>query len=128
MNVGSSGFAWTSPLVALGRSYIGIASRCDNPSVRGEIRALDINTGAQVASAYFVPSGQAGGGVWNSLALSPDGSTLVVTTGEDFNGYDGPYNRAMVSLDPMTLAIRQANKQGSSGEDEDFGHYSYHLP
>src|SRR5215212_11459205 len=36
MNVGSSGFPWESPLLAYGCSYVGIASRCDNPSVRGE--------------------------------------------------------------------------------------------
>jgi outer membrane protein assembly factor BamB len=121
MNVGDSGFPWASPLIASGRAYVGMASRCDNPSVRGELRALDLNTGAQVATAYFVPAGQAGAGIWQSPALSPDGTTLVVTTGEDYNGYDGPYNRAIVSLDPTTLAIRQADKEGQSGQDEDFG-------
>jgi outer membrane protein assembly factor BamB len=121
MDVGSSGFAWTSPLLAYGRAYVGIASRCDNPSVRGEIRALDLQSGQQVATQYFVPTGKAGAGIWNSPTLSPDGKTLVVATGEDFNGYNGAYNRAMVSLDPITLQIKEAHQEGALNRDVDYG-------
>ncbi|MEO8286876.1 MAG: S-layer homology domain-containing protein [Chloroflexota bacterium] len=120
MNVGSSGFPWESPLLAYDRSYLGIASRCDNPSVRGEVRSVDMNTGGSPISQYFVPSGQAGGGIWNSPALSVDGSTLVVVTGEDYS-INGPDTRALVSLDPLTLAILQSNQQGATGNDLDFG-------
>ena len=120
INLGSSAYAWVSPLMAYGRSYVGMASNCDNPSVRGEVRALDYLSGTPVASQYFVPDGQRGAGIWNSPALSPDGSTLVVTTGEDYGGYNGPYNRAIVSLDPITLDILQANRQGTTGGDVDF--------
>jgi outer membrane protein assembly factor BamB len=45
----------------------------------------------------------------------------MAATGEDFAGYNGPYNRALVSLDPLTLAIRQANRQGTTDVDEDWG-------
>lgn len=121
MNLGSTAFPWESPLLAYGRSYLGMASRCDSPSVRGEVRAVDMNTGSALQSQYFVPAGQAGGGVWNSPALSPDGSTLVVVTGEDYAGYNGQYNRAIVSLDPISLAIIQSNQQGSTGQDLDYG-------
>ncbi len=121
MNVGSSGFAWTSPLIANGKAYVGMASRCDNPSVRGEVRALDLQSGSLSATQYFVPAGKAGGGIWNSPALSPDGGTLLVATGEDFAGYNGPYNRAIVSLDSRTLEIKQTHQQGSLNQDADFG-------
>jgi outer membrane protein assembly factor BamB len=122
MNVGSSGFAWESPLLANGRSYLGIASRCDNPSVRGEVRTVDAVSGAPQQNQFFVPSGTAGGGIWNSPALSPDGSTLVVVTGEDFSCSPNCANtRAMISLDPITLNILQVNQQGSAGVDQDFG-------
>ena len=120
MDAGPSAFAWESPLLANGRAYIGIASDCDNPSVRGEVRALDMFTGDQLASRPFVPEDQAGAGIWNSPALSPDGTKLVVATGEDFGGYDGPYNRAMVLLDPLNLDVLQANKQGNVDADGDF--------
>jgi len=121
MDAGASAFAWSSPLVAGGRAYIGIASEFDNPSVRGEVRALDVATGALLARQAFVPEGVGGAGVWNSPTISPDGRTLLVATGEDFEGYDGPYNRALVALDPTTLEIRQADKQGVPNEDQDWG-------
>ncbi|HEX9990527.1 MAG TPA: PQQ-binding-like beta-propeller repeat protein [Chloroflexia bacterium] len=120
MDVGPSGFAWVSPLLAYGRAYVGIASACDDPSVPGEVRAIG-EDGTKLASARFVPEGEAGAGIWNSPALSPDGRVLVVATGEDFNGYNGPYNRAIVSLDPITLDILQANQQGELNQDADFG-------
>lgn len=121
LEVGPSGFAWASPLVANGRAYVGASSEGDNPSVRGDVRALDVNTGALLAVEYFVPDGYRGAGIWNSPALSGDGQTLVVATGEDYAGYDGPYNRAIVSMDPTTLQIRQADKEGVTGLDLDFG-------
>ena len=120
IDAGQSAFAWESPLLANGLAYLGVASDCDNPSVRGEVRAVDMNTGTQVANQYFVPEGKAGAGVWNSPSLSPDGTQLVVATGEDFAEYDGPYNRALVSLDPHNLQIMQANKQGQVNSDSDF--------
>ena len=60
LNAGASGFPWASPLLANGRAYLGMASRCDNPSVRGEVRAVDLATAPTLASQYFVPAGQAG--------------------------------------------------------------------
>jgi outer membrane protein assembly factor BamB len=121
MGVGPSGFTWCSPLIANGRVYIGMSSEGDNPSVRGELRALDLTTGTLLTNQYFVPEGERGAGLWNSPALSPDGRLLAVATGEDFAGYDGPYNRAMVTLDPVTLEILQANKQGATDQDLDWG-------
>lgn len=121
LDAGPGGFAWASPLVANGRAYVGVASEGGNPPVAGEVRALDLSTGALLARQRLVPEGEHGASVWNSPALSPDGRTLVVTTGEDVHGYDGPYNRAVVALDPLTLEIRQANKQATPGLDLDFG-------
>jgi outer membrane protein assembly factor BamB len=121
LDVGPSGFAWTSPLLAHARAYVGVASNCDNPPVRGELRALDIFSGQVLARQYIVPEDQAGGGLWNSPALGPDGKVLVVATGEDYNGYDGPYNRAMITLDPLSLDFIQSNKQGTTDSDQDFG-------
>jgi outer membrane protein assembly factor BamB len=116
-----SGFAWASPLVTPDRVYIGVASRCDNPAVRGAIRALDPATGALLAEQAFLPPGEGGAGIWNSPALSPDGSTLFVATGEDAADDDGPYTRALLALDPATLAIRASVRAGAPGRDEDWG-------
>ncbi|MDQ6693500.1 MAG: PQQ-like beta-propeller repeat protein [Chloroflexota bacterium] len=121
LNVGSSGFPWASPLVSGDRAYLGVASRCDDPSVRGELRAVNTASGALQANVYFASEGNAGAGIWNSPALSPDGNTLVAATGEDFRGVNGPYTRAIVTLDPVTLQIRQVDKEGATGADLDYG-------
>ena len=51
----------------------------------------------------------------------PDGSVLVVATGEDYGGYNGPYNRAIVALDPLTLDILGSDQRGATGGDQDYG-------
>ena len=121
LNAGNSAFAWASPLIANGRTYLGVSSRCDNPSVRGEVRGVDYTSGLNPASAYFVNAGQAGGGVWNSPALSPDGSILVAATGEDYSCNPCTYVRSIVTMDPATMNILQSNKQGADNADQDFG-------
>jgi outer membrane protein assembly factor BamB len=45
---------------------------------------------------------------------------LAVATGEDTHGYNGPYNRALITLDPLSLGIMQHNQQGLTGGDLDF--------
>jgi outer membrane protein assembly factor BamB len=116
---GPSEFAWSSPLLVNGRAYIGIASGCDLPPVRGELRALDVHSGALLADQFFVPPGRIGAGVWNSPTLGPLGSNLFVATGED-DGTHGSDEQAIVSLDPETLAIQSAFKEGQVGQDLDF--------
>jgi len=115
-----NGFAWASPLVANSRVYVGVSSEGEPPGA-GEVRALDLATGALVASQRLVPEGVLGADIWNSPALSPDGQTLVVASGNDFGGYDGPYTRAILAMDPITLAIRDVRQEAAPGLDLDFG-------
>ena len=117
LDVGPSGFAWESPLLARGRAYLGTASYCDNPTVRGEIRAVDMLSGKVVARQYIVPDGKAGGGIWNSPALSPDGSVLALAAGEDAQGDDGPYSHALLTLDLLSLNVMQHRQQDLTGGD-----------
>jgi outer membrane protein assembly factor BamB len=117
---GPSVFAWSSPLLLNGKAYVGIASGCDNPSVRGELRALDAQTGALLADRFFVPPGKIGAGVWNSPTLGNAGDTIFVATGED-DGTHGTDEQAIVALDPTTLEIEDAIKEGTLGQDLDFG-------
>ncbi len=121
MNVGSSGFPWESPFLYNNRAYVGISSNCDNPSVRGELRAVDMTSGNTVASAFFVGSGERGGGIWNSPALTPDGSIVAVGSGEDYSCTDCSLTRSMVTMDSNTLAILQHHQEPSPNNDLDFG-------
>jgi outer membrane protein assembly factor BamB len=118
---GPSAYAWESPLIRGDRVYVGIAAQCDNPSVRGEMRALSLTDGSLLARRYFAPEGSRGGGIWHSPALSADGNTLFITTGEDDQRDEEPYQQAMVALDPVSLEIRQTYRIGASGGDTDFG-------
>ncbi|MFL5732779.1 MAG: PQQ-binding-like beta-propeller repeat protein, partial [Chloroflexia bacterium] len=120
-DLGTSAWPWASPLLAYDQVYLGLASCADNPSVRGEVRAVNIYNGTPTASKTFVPSDRRGAGVWNSPALSPDGTILAVATGEDYGGYNGPYNRAIVALDPITLDILGSDQRGATGSDQDYG-------
>jgi outer membrane protein assembly factor BamB len=119
MNVQPVAFAWSSPLVANGTAWVGMSSQYE--SVRGELRSLSVSDGSIIARQYFVPEGRRGGDIWNSPALSPDGSVVLVASGNDFGGYDGPYTRALVALDPATLAILAARKESVPNQDLDFG-------
>ena len=120
LDAGPSGFAWVSPLLAHDRAYLGVASDCDDPSVRGEVRSLDAATGGGVIRQYLVPTGTIGAGIWNSPALSPDGQTLVIVTGEDGDKAVQPYSRAIIALDPFDLTIRQWDRQGTPEIDDDW--------
>jgi outer membrane protein assembly factor BamB len=119
MAAGAEAFAWSSPLVANGIAYVGISSRY--AAVRGELRALDLRTGRLLARQYFVPERRMGADVWNSASLSPDASSVVVATGNDFGGYNAALARAMVALDPITLEVNSAYRVAAFNEDLDFG-------
>jgi outer membrane protein assembly factor BamB len=120
LNLGPSSFAWASPLVNGETVYFGASSHCDNPSVRGELFAVSLQTGATLATAFVAPPGGRGGGIWNSPAITPDGQTLVIASGED-NGDHYSLEQAIVTLNPESLEVLQSAKEGPVGGDQDFG-------
>jgi outer membrane protein assembly factor BamB len=70
---------WSSPTLAGGRVYVGISSNCDNPFVRGAVKSYDALTGRPIATAWTMPPGVTGAGVWTSVAAS--GNSVYATTG-----------------------------------------------
>ena len=121
LNVGSAGFAWASPLLLGARAYIGVAAGCDDPSVRGELRALDLATGSQQAHQYFIDPPAGNAGVLHAPAGTADLTTVVVTTADGGTCDPCPYAQALVTLDAPTLTILQADQQGQLGADLDYG-------
>jgi outer membrane protein assembly factor BamB len=119
LDAGRDAFAWASPLVMNGVVYIGVSATYG--SLRGGLRALALQDGSVRAEQYFVPDGLRGGDIWNSPTASADGSRVFVATGNDFGGFDGPYTRAVVALDPTSLAILDAHQEAVPDEDLDFG-------
>jgi outer membrane protein assembly factor BamB len=100
-------YNWSSPLIAGGFGYIGIASNCDAPLVQGQLLKVNLATHEIVATTDFVPDGQVGGGVWTSPTLDVSTNTIFVTTGT-LNQYTQRYSQAIVSLDASTLAIKDS--------------------
>jgi outer membrane protein assembly factor BamB len=76
-------YNWSSPTVVAGHIYVGLASGCDKPLIRGGVVELDQHTGQVLHTWYSVPAGSIGGSVWSSVAASSSGGNLWVSTGNE---------------------------------------------
>ena len=84
-----------SPVVAGGLAYVGVASGEEEmaaetpgfqPSFRGSLVALDVNTGHVAWSFTTVPEGYTGGAVWISgAAIGLASGTIYVSTGNNYS-------------------------------------------
>jgi outer membrane protein assembly factor BamB len=109
-------YQWSSPTVAAGKIYVGVASNCERPLVRGGVIAYNQATGKKLAEFYSVPAGKVGGGVWSSVAVGPGGYVYATTgNGPLTDGGSGPQTQArlghsesIVKLDPGTLRVAGA--------------------
>jgi PQQ-like domain len=74
-------YDWSSPTVSRGKIYIGIASDCDKPLVRGGVLEFRQTTGKKLGEYFTVPKGaqNAGGSVWSSLGVAPSGDVYATT-------------------------------------------------
>src|SRR5919197_911260 len=116
-------FNWSSPAVANGRIFVGVSSQCDNPLVRGGVKAFAQTTGNPLATYYSVPEGSVGGSVWSSPAATVNRTTannVIAATG---NGPSGGDTESVVRLDAQSLARQEALKvpTGEHVGDGDFG-------
>lgn len=128
----SNYYQWSSPTVAHGRIYIGIASHCDKPMVRGGLVSYNQVTGRQVARFFAVPKGRVGGSIWSSAAVGSAGD-IYVSTGNPNPGIGTPgFTDAVVQLSPRGLRplaafrvpARQVVKDGDFGASPSlFGKY-----
>jgi outer membrane protein assembly factor BamB len=81
-------YNWSSPTIAHGNVYVGIASNCNSPRVHGGVLAFSQRTGARVGAYYDVPAGahHAGGDVWSSIGVAPDGDVYATSgNGPNYN-------------------------------------------
>jgi outer membrane protein assembly factor BamB len=98
-------FNWSSPTVANGKIYVGVASQCDEPLVRGGEKSYDQGTGAPIATYWAIQQGLVGATIWSSAAVAPDGSVFV-TTGNQADGATAKQfgdSLSIVHLDGQTL-------------------------
>jgi outer membrane protein assembly factor BamB len=114
---------WSSPTVADGYVYIGVASYCNVPFIRGAVMAYSQSTGAPTGSFYTVPAGDVGASVWSSVAVSPAGTVWATTAnGPDSDPLLG-YSESIVELKEGTLAYQGSYQvpQAQVTPDGDFG-------
>src|SRR5216683_2747345 len=76
-------YNWSSPTVAGGHIYVGLASGCDIPLIRGGVVELDQHSGQVLHIWHSVPAGSIGGSVWSSVAVSPAGADVWASTGNE---------------------------------------------
>ncbi len=95
-------FAWSSPTVSHGKIYVGIASNCDTPLVRGGIAAFNQATGKRTATFYTVPTGHVGGSVWSTVAVDGAGN-VYATTG---NGPAGAQRFQTIDILKLSPALK----------------------
>ncbi len=81
-------YAWASPMVTGGHIYVGIASSCDQPLVRGGVTSVTQNSGTIAARWWAVPAtrtdgnpGNSGGSVWTTPAVDTTTGGVYVTVG-----------------------------------------------
>ena len=116
-------YAWSSPLVSKGGIYVGIASECDRPLVRGGLDVFDQATGALENTFFTTPVNTLGASIWSSAAT--DGSSVFVTTG---NGPSASEGYSIISLSPSlgtqqdiwTVPAAQRIKDGDFGGSPGF--------
>ena len=83
----SEGYIWSSPLVVNGAVYIGLASQCDNPLIRGGIKSFDMHTGAPLHVYWTTPAGTIGASVWTSAASDQNFVWLTVGNGDSGDSF-----------------------------------------
>ncbi|HEX5189686.1 MAG TPA: PQQ-binding-like beta-propeller repeat protein [Streptosporangiaceae bacterium] len=114
-------FSWSSPTVSHGKIYVGIASNCDTPLVRGGVAAFNQATGNRTATFYTVPAGQVGGSVWSTVAVDGSGN-VYATTGNGPAGAQRYQTIDILKLSPaLKLLAKFAVPPAEVTGDGDFG-------
>jgi outer membrane protein assembly factor BamB len=92
-------YNWSSPAVFGGHAFVGVASFCDSPLVRGQLLRVDLATHAVDATWNVVPDGHQGGTIWTTPVVERARKRLFVTTG---NG-DDTYAETIAAVDTGSL-------------------------
>src|SRR6266700_1016319 len=96
-------FQWSSPTVARGRVYIGVASNCDQPLVRAGLISYSQANGKRRSEFRTLPGRTVGASIWSSAALDSDGD-VYVTTGNAGKGPVEPgHSDSIVKLSGYAL-------------------------
>jgi polyvinyl alcohol dehydrogenase (cytochrome) len=114
-------FNWSSPTVSNGKIYVGIASNCGGPQIRGGVAAFDQTTGHRTATFYTVPRGQVGGSVWSTVAVDSS-ANVFATTGNPAGSKERFRTISILKLSPALRLLASFSVPLSEATgDGDFG-------
>jgi outer membrane protein assembly factor BamB len=99
-NRSTGDFLWSSPLLADGAIYIGVASQCDAPLVISHLLEIDPVNGTINRSFQPNPPNVIGASIWGSATFDPENNSIYFGTG---NG--GPGGDTVFGLNATTLAV-----------------------
>jgi len=122
-------YNWSSPAAAGGHIYVGLASGCDNPLIRGGVVELDQHTGQVLHTWYTVPANSIGGSIWSTVAVAPNGHGVWVSTGNECDpalntcplGNRIGHSLSIVHLSSSLTLLQAWLAPGTTGHDWDFG-------
>lgn len=118
-------YGWSSPTVVGGHIYLGLASQCDQPLVRGGVVEVDQSTGTILHHYWAIASGEVGASVWTSVGATNDARSVFATTGngDEVAGHDQGDSYSIVRLDGTTMARTDiwTIPQSDLPADSDFG-------
>ena len=122
-------YNWSSPMVVAGHIYVGLASGCSGPLIRGGVVELDQHSGRVLRTWYSVPAGSTGGGVWSTVAVSSSGGGLWVSTGSECNpartkcppGNQVGHSLSILHLSSSLKLLQAWQVPDAVGHDWDFG-------
>jgi polyvinyl alcohol dehydrogenase (cytochrome) len=99
---------WSSPIVANGVVFVGVASVAKEAGFRGHVVALDAGSGSLLWKTYSVPGEYDGGGVFAVPALDLDRGLLYVGTQNAHSPNPAPYGNptSVLALNLATGAER----------------------
>lgn len=112
---------WSSVLVYNGSLYVGVASGCDSPLVRGALFQVDAANGTIAHTFWTLPAGQTGPGIWSSASVDPGTRTIWVTTGNE-GSTDTKYARSVIGLNASNVSqVVGYAQEALAFHDYDFG-------
>jgi polyvinyl alcohol dehydrogenase (cytochrome) len=116
-------YLWSSPILYNGSIYQAVASFGDCPLVQGRLVQMDASTGAILHTAYIVPNGCVGGGIWSSPAIDTSDGSIYVTTGTPGACHSPELAPAIIKLRATDLTVLSswAIPQSQLYSDPDFG-------
>jgi outer membrane protein assembly factor BamB len=117
-------YNWGSPLIVGSYAYVGLASACDHPLIRGELMQVNLTSHMVDHIFYTVGPSAPGGSIWGSPTYDPLTNDVLAATGNGWAKYPYPYTQSLLAFNAMNVSNLAGHYQiprNATGPDSDFG-------